>query len=182
MKFRRFFLPAALGVSLLIPALIPTRAFARPEVGLDVGLFAPFSSKTRDRFGSSFVSVGPGLGSVVPRAGGKLRPDFELIQQERNDNRVFLLIGGVQYRRTFDPQPEPKQRFVPYYGAGLDLMYGRVRVPDENRHGSSIGGGASVFLGTSIGKRTYVEARVRGLSSVESYNFSGLSLSAGVRF
>ena len=178
MNLRRLVLPAALGCSLLIPA----RAFARPEVGPDVGLFAPFSGKTRDRFGSSFTSIGLGVGSVVPRAGGKLRPDFALIQRERNDNRAFLLIGGVQYRRTFDPQPEPTQRFVPYYGAGLDLMYGRVRVPDEDRRGSSIGGGASAFLGTSIGKRTYIEARVRALSSVQSYNFSGLSLAAGVRF
>lgn len=150
------------------------------NVGPNAGIYIPFSSKTKNTFGSSFKGIGVGFGSVRPKAGGQLRPDFSLLSESENGDRALLGIAGLQYRKTFDSNVEDNAQFVPYYGAGANLIYGRLKVGGETD--SNFGAGASVFVGTSIGRHAFVEARVRALSSVAEYNFSGLSLSAGLRF
>ncbi len=150
------------------------------NIGPDAEIYIPFSSKTKDTFGSSFTGVGIGFGGVRPEAGGHFSPDFSLLHESQNGDRALLGIAGLQFRKTFDSNFDENARFVPYYGAGANLIYGRLRVNGETD--DNFGAGASVFLGTSIGRHAFVEARVRALSSVANYNFSGLSLSAGLRF
>jgi len=150
------------------------------KIGPEAEIYVPFSSKTKDRFGSSFKGLGIGFGSIRPQAGGRFSPDISIMREEQSGDRALLALAGLQYRKTFAATVDDDERYVPYFGAGANLVYGRLRVNDQRD--SDFGAGASVFVGTSIGRRAFVEARVRGLSEVADYNFSGVSLSAGLRF
>ena len=182
---RKLFLPMLLTLSCFsAPAFAQSDAGKRsfPEIGPEVEVYVPFSSKTRDRFGSTFTGIGIGFGSAVPRTGGQIRPDIAIVRAESGRNEALFIAGGLQYRRTFVDQVAADARYVPYYGAGLNLMYGKVETRARNRDEDDFGAGASVFVGTSVGRRAFVEGRLRGLNSVNSYNFSGLALTAGLRF
>lgn len=148
------------------------------NVGVDVETYLPFSGKTKDTFGSRFTGVGLGFGSIRPKVGGGISPDISIMSTKQNGDRALLALAGLQYRRPFSDKTGV--RLVPYFGAGANLLYGRLRVDGDRE--SDFGAGASVFLGASISRHAFVEARVRLLSEVASYDFSGLSLSAGVRF
>lgn len=150
------------------------------NIGPEAEIYVPFSGKTKDRFGSSFKGIGVGFGSVRPQAGGRWKPDISIMRESEDGDRALVALAGLQYRRPFSGTVDDDARYVPYYGAGANLVYGRLRV-DGDRD-SDFGAGASVFIGTSIGRRTFVEARVRGLTEVADYNFSGVSLTAGLRF
>ncbi len=181
---RKLFWPALLTLGCLsVPAYAQdTARRSFPPIGPEVEVYLPFSSKTRDRFGSTFTGIGLGLGSAAPRAGGAIRPDIAILRAESGRNEALFVAGGLQYRRTFSDQVAADTRYVPYYGAGLNLIYGKVETRARNRDEDDFGAGASVFVGTSVGRRSFVEARVRALSSVNDYNFSGLALMAGLRF
>ena len=78
---------------------------------------------------------------------------------------------------SFGPPP-----FVPYYGASLDALYAKVRVPSQAINNSGFGVGGSAFVGIAIKSRFFVEARVRATTSVKNYNFSRAGLTVGLRF
>lgn len=149
------------------------------QLGVDTESYMPFSGKTRDRFGSRFTGVGLGFGSITPDVKRAISPDVTILNQSQSGDRALLVLGGLQYRKPFSSDTKGL-RFVPYYGVGANLIYGRLRVDGERD--SNFGAGASLFVGTTFTRHAFVEARVRALSKVASYDFSGLSLSAGVRF
>ena len=149
------------------------------QLGIDAETYRPFSSKTRDRFGSSFSGIGIGFGSINPQSGRSLSPDVSIFNESNNGDRALLVLAGLQYRKPFSSDRKGV-RFVPYYGVGANLAYGRLRV--DGQRDSNFGAGGSLFLGTTLTRHAFAEARVRGISRVAGFDFSGLSLSAGVRF
>lgn len=153
-----------------------------PSVGPEAEVYLLSSSRARDRFGSTLTGIGLGFGSVAPSKKARLSPDISILKSSHGRNDALFVIAGVQYKRAFSPERAESSGFVPYYGVGLNALYGRVKVPMLRQKDNGFGGGASIFVGSTLGRRAYVEARYRGLSSVGSYNFSGLSLSAGIRF
>jgi hypothetical protein len=165
-----------------ISVLAATQVFAAPKIGPEFEVMVPFSSETREKFGSKLTGIGLGFGGVVPKAGGKFSPDILVAREERRDNKLAFYGVGIQYRHTFEREVEATDRFVPYYGAGLGLAYGKVKLPDEGVDDSKIVPSGSLFLGSSIGKSGMVEARVRTLSKVGGLDFSGISLTLGARF
>ena len=175
-----------LGATLCLLPAIGARADENgrrfPLVGPEAEVYLLSSGRARDRFGSTLTGIGLGFGSVAPSKKARLSPDINILSSSRGRNEAFFVIAGLQYKRAFSPERADSSGFVPYYGVGLNAVYGRVKVPSLGQRDNGFGGGASVFLGTTLGRRSYVEARYRGLSSVGSYNFSGLSLSAGLRF
>jgi hypothetical protein len=152
-----------------------------PKWGVDVEYYRPFASKTRNAFGSSFIGISPGFGTARPAKSQEIRPDLALLRESNDGNRALIIILGAEIRRTFGGPPQRDARYVPYYGAGLNLAYGSIRLDDEGRE-SDFAAGGSIFVGTSIGRRTFIEARARALSSIEDFNFSGLAVTAGIRF
>lgn len=64
----------------------------------------------------------------------------------------------------------------------MSALYAKVKVPGENIDGSGFGVGGSVFVGVSFKERAFLEARLRGTTSVRSANFSRAGLTFGVRF
>jgi len=174
----KFVFSLLVGMSILPVA----QAFAAPKIGPELEVTLPFSSETREKFGSTLTGIGLGFGRVVPKAGGKFAPDLLVAREERNNNKLAFYGIGIQYRRTFEQELEATDRFVPYYGAGVGLAYGKVELPTEGVDDSKIVPSGSLFLGSSIGKSGLIEARVRGLSKVGGLDFSGLSLTLGARF
>jgi len=150
----------------------------RFRIGPEVGFFLPTDKKTRDVFGDSWVSFGLGLGKITSAEDQRpLGLDVYILYKKSGDNRAFLIPIGLQYRR-----PLNKGRTAAYAGVSADLIPGEIRVPAENRRGFKVTAGASAFIGTTVGTDAYVEARYLVAGSLNSYNVSGLNLSAGFRF
>lgn len=160
----------------------PRRASSRFRIGPSVGVYLPTDSKVRDRFGSSWVSVGLGFGAFdVIKAQGQLGFDLNLLYQKHDDNHAFLLPVGLGYRIALTKDPEA--RAIPYAGITGDAVFADVRSVADNVHsGFRTGAGASALIGVNIGTNTNLEARYQFISRIKSFDFSGLSLTAGYRF
>ncbi len=158
------------------------KSASRFRIGPSVGVYLPTNSKTRDRFGSSWVSLGLGFGPFdVIKAQGQLGFDLNLQYQKHNDNHVFLLPVGLGYRIALTKDTEA--RAIPYAGITGDLVFADVRSVADNVHsGFRTGAGASALIGVNIGTNTNLEARYQFISRIKSFDFSGLSLTAGYRF
>ena len=155
---------------------------SRFRLGPSVGVYLPTDSKTRDRFGSSWVSLGLGFGPFdVIKAQGQLGLDLNLLYQKHDDNHAFLLPVGLGYRIALTK--DAQARAIPYAGVTGDLVFADVRSVADNVHsGFRTGAGASALLGINIGTNTNLEARYQFISRIKSFDFSGLSLTAGYRF
>lgn len=158
------------------------KSASRFRIGPSVGVYLPTDSKTRDRFGSSWVSVGLGFGPFdVIKAQGQLGFDLNLQYQKHDDNHAFLLPVGLGYRIALTKDTEA--RAIPYAGVTGDIVFADVRSVADNVHsGFREGAGASALIGVNIGTNTNLEARYQFISRIKSFDFSGLSLTAGYRF
>jgi len=155
-------------------------------LGINGGLFTPTSGKARDRFGNTWWSAGIGIGSI-PKVTGHGSWDLDLrTQYQTGDNDAHVFVGnlGLEYRRGFDTSASAGQKdYAPFYGVSADAVFVDVSSPLDNVHGGlRIVPGASVFIGTNIGRQEFVTLRYDGIADVKGFNFSGVELAAGVRF
>jgi hypothetical protein len=69
---------------------------------------------------------------------------------------------------------------------GITALFARTQTtipsPEQTDPTSTVGVGGSVFLGTTIGRNAYLEARIFGISRLAGYQFSGVTIVAGARF
>jgi hypothetical protein len=181
-------------------------------LGFDTGVFIPTSSRTRDKFGSTWLDIGPSFGRITgPKLRGALTPDIHILSQSHDGNRLFVGLLGLEYRRplSFGRSHRPSGPAVPpgedgkpgeppsgdkanpvasdptkpYFGFSADLSVGDIRdVQDGIHSGVRTGAAGSVFLGLKIRDRAFIEARYRQTSVVKSFDLSGFQLSAGYRF
>ena len=83
------------------PMLAPdsVRRKSRFRIGPELNYFLPSSSKTRDRFGSSWFGVGVGFGSVRRTAAhGELGAEVFLLNNSQDDADAWIVPVGVAYR------------------------------------------------------------------------------------
>lgn len=164
-----------------------------PVYGADVELYFPASARVRALFGDTWTGFGPGLGPVFGRKGLSLRPDLQILNsQRRRDaaglNQAVLGILRAQVRYDFEapavitPQGPRFRTFAPFVGGSLDVMYADVTSRTAGVSVKRLGGGATVFAGTSIGLNAFIVARYQFLTEVSGLDFSGASLSLGFRF
>lgn len=159
--------------------------FQVPELGVNLGIFVPSDAKTRNRFGSVWTGVGLGIGKVVmPSGGGSFGLDIGLSGESSGSNYAYIAPVGVSYRRAFNAADvKSGQTFIPYFGFSADLVGVDLRSPQDNVHPNiQLTGGGSASIGTTIGKRGFVEARYTEIARVEGFDLSGLGLTAGIRF
>lgn len=164
----------------------PPRRRSRFRIGPELGLFLPTSSKTRDRFGDSWVSFGIGLGRISRAAeNGRPRPvlGLSVLTKSRGDNRAIIVPLGLEYRVPLT-RATSESATVPYVGVSGDLVFAdlRVREVNENISGLRVTGGASAYVGTTFSDSAYIEARYRLIARTRGYDLSGLNLTAGFRF
>jgi hypothetical protein len=165
------------------------QGFQRPPIGLDVGTFIPANAKTRNRFGGSWVSIGPGIGKIVPNTKPSLEPDIAYLTQRHDSggfsNRAGVLLLGVGYRSRLAAKGVPEEttiKLLPYAGGSLNAVFSSLRSDADIRKGTSTGIGGSAFVGASLGKTAFLDARYRFLSGVKGFDLSGVAIQAGVRF
>ena len=154
-----------------------------PKIGVDVSAYFPTSSKTRRTFGSTWTSVGLGLGtSLVAKA--KIYPDIRFFKESKNNDDLFAVAAGARYLvplgKIIDPVTPPN--FAPYAGFGLNLLYAKIDAPSTNTDDKSFGIGANAAIGTTLGRTFFVEGRYSLFSSAADFNLSGAQLMVGARF
>lgn len=154
---------------------------SRFRIGPTIGFFLPSDSKTQDRFGSSWFSIGLGLGPVAGITNkGAIGFDVNLLYQQHNGNHALIVPLGVGYRVALTSDTAAKT--VPYAGVTADYYIINFKSNPENINGTYGAGGGSAILGLNFGDTANVEARYQFASKVRGFDFSGLNLTAGYRF
>ena len=154
----------------------------RFTLGPQIGTFLPTSARVRDRFGSSWFSIGPGLGAIrQPAYKGRFSYDVSFSSQKSGGNRAYVVPVGASYTKAL--RSDATCSTQPYYGVTLNVVGTKIRsLPDAVDTGVRAAPGGSLFLGSTLGEQAFVEARYRAMSKVAGFNFSGLDLTAGYRF
>jgi hypothetical protein len=157
----------------------------RLRFGVNVGTFFPSSGKTRNRFGSSWLNFGIGVGSVRRATSrGRFAVDFSLFsRQGDDDNRAFFAPIGVEYRRALLSRSTETDKLIPYAGASANVVFADIRSDQDNVHSgfrTTVGG--SIFVGTTVGESGFIQAKYLGIGKIKGFDLSGMSLTAGVRF
>jgi hypothetical protein len=171
----------------LLATLAIGQAFAdvlSPKVptalGPQIGFFLPTDSKTRDRFGSTWLSIGAKMGTnqyIGPK--GRTGFDVSFLYQKSGSNHAWLLPVGVSYRRAMGATTT----MTPYVGAAANLVISDIRSDGDDIHSRirTVPGG-SVFTGINLGTRAYIEARYLLVSKIRALDMSGVNLSVGITF
>ena len=82
------------------PNPTPPKPKIRIDVGPNIGVYIPTSSKTRSQFGSTWWDYGVGFGLNRVRTAGGFRPDLHILSQAADGNRFFIGLVGVEYRKA----------------------------------------------------------------------------------
>lgn len=158
----------------------PKKKNHRFRIGPEVGVYLPTSSKTRDEFGSAWLSLGLGIGDIsTVTTKGTTAFDLQILYQKKGDNHAFIAPIGVAYRQAFSQNGAN----AAYYGVTGDLVLADLRATDYDVHsGFRAGFGASALLGVNFGDSGFLEARYLFISRIKDFDLSGLDLTAGYRF
>ena len=162
------------------PASSSPKKRPRFRIGPEVGVYLPTSSKARDQFGSTWLTIGLGIGSI-----GRITPqgqtsfDLQILYQSKNGNHAFLAPIGVGYRVAVSQSGQNTL----YVGATADLYLADLRSGDYNVHsGLRTGFGGSALAGVNFGDSGFLEARYLIVSRIKGFDLSGLNATAGYRF
>jgi hypothetical protein len=152
----------------------------RFRIGPELGVFIPTSGKTRDAFGDAWYNYGVGLGSVV-RANqhGTIAFNLSFFSYRSGNGRVFMAPVGIGYRVALSDNKQT----TPYAGISANLVFTDLK-SDKYNVGSGIRttAGGTVFVGTTLGDRAYIQARYLATGRVSGFDLSGTNFSAGYRF
>ncbi len=162
------------------PASSSPKRRTRFRIGPEVGVYLPTSSKARDQFGSTWLTVGLGIGSI-----GRITPqgqtsfDLQILYQSKNGNHAFLAPVGIGYRVAVSQSGTNTL----YVGATADLYLADLRSGDYDVHsGLRTGFGGSGLVGVNFGDSGFLEARYLAVSRIKGFDLSGLNVTAGYRF
>lgn len=162
------------------PASSSPKKRPRFRIGPEVGVYLPTSSKARSEFGSTWLTVGLGIGSigrVTPK--GQTSFDLQILYQSRHGNHAFLAPVGIGYRTAVSQSGGA----TVYVGATADLYLADLRSGVYNVHsGLRTGFGGSGLVGVNFGDSGFLEARYLGVSRIKGFDLSGLNVTAGYRF
>ena len=165
-------------------------AMAQIPVGVDLGVYMPTDSDVKNVFGKSWFRIG-----VTPlsfQRPGNWRFTFDLgFLKRSNDifvpegkgggttlrNDVTLIPVTFGFTRSFTESTD----FMPYIALRAGPYYARVDSDSFGVDESGFGINANAALGISFSQRFYIEARYDYFSKFEGIDFSGFSISAGVK-
>jgi hypothetical protein len=153
----------------------------RFRLGPTVGVYLPTDSKTRNRFGSDWLSIGLGFGPISSiTTKGQLGFDLNLQYQQHSGNHILMIPLGIGYRVALTNTPGA--RTVPYVGVTGDAYIIDLKSNPDNVSGTHVTGGGSALIGINFGDSANIEARYQFVSKTSGFDFSGLNLTAGYRF
>jgi hypothetical protein len=152
--------------------------------GIRVGTYMPTDSKTKNEFGDNWLSLGffmTKLGEDYDK--GRLGLDLRFISRSDNNNSIFMMPVGIDYRKSFNKDETGHEHAIrPYVGVTADVL--PVWMQDPNlgiSYGSTVTEAGSVFVGAKTG-RIYLEARYQASGKVHDLGMSGLELTGGISF
>lgn len=165
-------------------------AMAQIPIGVDLGVFLPTDSDVKDVYGKSWFRVG--LTPLSFQRPGNWRFTFDLgFLKRSNDifipdgkgggtvlsNDVTLIPLTFGLTRSFGESTD----FLPYVAFRVGPYYVNVDSDSFGVDDSGIGINANTAFGVSFSQRFYIEARYDWYSKFEGINFSGFSISAGLK-
>lgn len=162
------------------PASSSPKTRSRFRIGPEIGVYLPTSAKSRDQFGSTWLTLGLGIGSI-----GRITPqgqtsfDLQVLYQTKNGNHAFLAPVGIGYRVAVSQSGQNTL----YVGATADLLLADLRSGAYDVHsGLRTGFGGSALVGANFGDSGFLEARYLAVSRIKDFDLSGLNVTAGYRF
>ena len=166
-----------LGVPLLPLPPPQSRTGYAPRYGADVSFYLPTSARVRRLFGDEWFGIGPAFSPVRIAQRTAFRPDFDLVTQSRSGNDALLAFVGGEVIRSL---ARPTGYFLPYAGLGAGLLYARADADGVDVNRLTLAG--SAFVGTRLGRNAYTEIRYRLTPTLDGLDFSGTSVTVGLRF
>lgn len=146
-----------------------------------IGTYLPTSSKTKDRFGSSWPNIGFVMGmGVQDRIYDKLAIHIDGITRKSGDNHAYMFPLGVIYTtRSISPKP-----FSTWFGGSADVYIMNIRsIEDSVDTGWKMSGvGGSVFAGVDISNHVSIKASYLVTPKTEGLDLSGTNLIATIAF
>jgi hypothetical protein len=165
------------------PSATPDQSSSKSKfrIGPTVGVYIPTDGKTRNRFGSDWLSLGLGFGPITAiTTKGQLGFDLNLQYQQHSGNHILLIPLGIGYRVALTDTPGAKT--VPYVGVTADAYVIDLKSNQDNVSGTHVTGGGAALIGVNFGDSANIEARYQFVSSSQGFDLSGLNLTAGYRF
>ncbi len=138
--------------------------------------FSPSDSKTRDRFGSSWPSIGLALAyktqDVNPR-----RIEFRLdgIAQRSDTTSAFIFPVGLGINKVLSSS----KSFSSYTGLTANLYIAKLEsTPDGVDTGWQFKAGAGAIFGANVGQKLNVQASYYLIPELGGFKLSGFNVSA----
>lgn len=170
------------------PAPAQNKRRRLPPLGLDIGVYIPTSSRTRQLFGSKWTSYGPGIGSVAAPGKGELKFEFDVLTASKGRNKAMIIPLFLEYRLPVfggilpipgGPPPGDKSADDAARGAGGPPS------GDDKSSGPGPGGGEPPFIPyVSVGAGGYAtQLKVESLGIPSKWRASfGVTAALGVSF
>ncbi|MFZ4508154.1 MAG: hypothetical protein ACOYON_10725 [Fimbriimonas sp.] len=168
--------------ALVLLPLLATGAFAQEAtkgLGLEVGAFFPMDKETKELFGNTWLTVGPGSVSQSSIKAGKITSAVSFIQAQKDGNKVVIVPLSLVYKTLLGDE---NAAAVPYYSLGAGAYYSDYSVNRGSgstfRRDSAKVFGSSAFgeVGITFVKRARVTARYNTFSTTHGLKFDGWEL------
>lgn len=146
------------------------------SVAVSYGVFYPTSGETKDQFDSSFQRISiTTFDPVKPKAWRFIAEGGDYTLNGESDVELLPLTFGVErgFGGSSSLQPYMTFRGGPYFG--------KVENPTIGLNDHHIGLNMNATCGLVFKKRFYGELRYDFFSSIASTDFSGFSISGGVK-
>lgn len=138
--------------------------------------FSPSNSKTRDRFGSSWPSVGFALAyktqNMDPR---KIEFRLDGIAEKSDTTSAYIFPVGLGVNKVISSS----KRFTSYTGLTANLYIAKLNsTPDHVDTGWQFKAGAGALMGANVGQKLNVQASYYLIPDLGGFNLSGFNVSA----
>jgi hypothetical protein len=149
-------------------------------IGVSVGVFEPSSGQIRSDLGNQGLQFGLGGASTGRPSEGSLTPEYTLIIDQGNGNKLFALPFTYGYEYHFGSGSTSK--FLPYVRPFAGIAYFDYSILDfasgQYSSAKQFAGTYGVEGGLMISKKIKISAAYNYFTKVGGFNFNGLTLSA----
>lgn len=143
-------------------------------------VYMPTDSRTKDTFGNNWFSCGLALSMKSNNAQpGRLEIHLDGAASRGDGRRAYVLPLGIGYAHRLT-KPKPVSTYV---GACANLYVMKLRSDYDNVDTGWCGrGGASLLFGVNVNSKVNVQLSYYAIPKLDSFDLSGMNLSAHVMF
>jgi hypothetical protein len=145
--------------------------------GVDIGVFFPTDSAVRSVYGSTWVRVGLSPLSFQHPEKWSFCFDIGILNRNKTNDDVLLIPVTVGFTRAFGQNVEAR----PYVAIRAGIYYVDVNSAAFAVDDTGYGFNANAAVGMTFNDKFYIEGRYDFYNDFQGIDFSGFSVSAGVR-